>query len=47
MKDYRLGDLLDMKMLQRVADSNYSASGLPMTIIDAFDLSILVKACNN
>ncbi|MDP3478540.1 MAG: diguanylate cyclase [Desulfoprunum sp.] len=44
MDDYRLGDLLDMEMLQKLADSNYRASGLPMTIIDAIDQTILIKA---
>jgi len=44
MVDYRLGDLLEMGMLQKLADSNFSASGLPMTIVDAIDLTLLVKA---
>jgi len=41
---YRLGDLIDIETLQKLADSNFSATGLPVTIVDAIDLSILVKA---
>jgi diguanylate cyclase (GGDEF)-like protein/PAS domain S-box-containing protein len=44
MSDYRISDLLDMTILQKLADANFRASGLPMTIIDSVDLSILVKA---
>ena len=44
MSTYRLSDLLDMSMLQKLADSNYRATGLPMRIIDAFDTSFLVQA---
>jgi len=44
MRDYRLSDLLDMSIVQRLADSNFRASGLPMSIIDAMDGSILVQA---
>ena len=44
MSDYRLSDLLDMSsILQRLADSNFSVSGMPMTIVDTFDGSFLVK----
>jgi diguanylate cyclase (GGDEF)-like protein/PAS domain S-box-containing protein len=42
--DYRLSDLLDMSLLQKLADSSFSASGIPMSIIDAIDTSVLVKA---
>ena len=41
---YRLSELLDMTLVQKLAESNYRASGLPMSIIDAFDTSILVSA---
>ncbi|MGB9293518.1 MAG: PocR ligand-binding domain-containing protein, partial [Desulfobaccales bacterium] len=42
--DYRLADLLDMSILQTLSDSNFQATGLPMTIIDAYDASILVRS---
>lgn len=44
MKDYRLSDLLDMAIIQKLADSNFHADGPPMSIIDAVDASILVQA---
>lgn len=44
MTDYRLSDLLDMALIQKLADSNYLASGLPMTILDATDHKVLVTA---
>ncbi len=44
MKDYRFADLLDMRLIQTLADANYRASGLPMSIVDAFDKSFLVRA---
>ena len=44
MSVYRLSELLDMTLVQKLAESNYLASGLPMSIIDAFDTSILVSA---
>ncbi|HEX9023844.1 MAG TPA: PocR ligand-binding domain-containing protein, partial [Geobacteraceae bacterium] len=44
MKHYRLSDLLDMSIIQKLADSNYRAGGVPMSIIDARDASILVQA---
>jgi diguanylate cyclase (GGDEF)-like protein/PAS domain S-box-containing protein len=44
MSDYRLSDLLDMAMLQKLADANFKAGGLPMTILDAIDSSVLVRA---
>ncbi len=40
----RLSDLLDMTMLQNMADAHYRAAGVPIGIIDAFDGSILVGA---
>jgi diguanylate cyclase (GGDEF)-like protein/PAS domain S-box-containing protein len=43
-RTYRLSELLDMSMLQTLAESNFRAGGLPMSIIDAFDTSILVSA---
>ena len=44
MSNYRLSDLLDMSIIQKLADSNFSASGLPMTLTDAVDGSFLVKS---
>ncbi len=44
MRDYRLSDLLDMAVIQKLADSNFHASGLPMSIIDTLDGSVLVQA---
>ncbi|MFH0997347.1 MAG: PocR ligand-binding domain-containing protein [Pseudomonadota bacterium] len=42
MCDYGLSDLLDLTILQKMADSHYRAAGLPIGIIDAIDGSILV-----
>ncbi len=44
MRDYRLSDLLDMTIVQKLADANFHAGGLPICIIDAVDESILVHA---
>ena len=44
MSEYRLSDLLDMSIIQKLADSEFSASGMPMAIVDAFDGSFLVRA---
>ncbi len=44
MNDYRLPDLLDMTMVQKLADANFRAGGLPMTLTDAFTLKSLVKS---
>lgn len=44
MRDYRLSDLLDMTIVQTLADANFHAGGLPICIIDAVDESILVHA---
>jgi PAS domain S-box-containing protein len=38
----RLSQLLDMSVVQRLAEANYNATGMPIGIIDAFDGSILV-----
>jgi PAS domain S-box-containing protein len=42
MSDYRLSDLLDLTILQKMADAHYRAAGMPIGIIDAIDGSILV-----
>src|ERR1039457_1940589 len=44
MSEYRLSDLLDTSTVQKLADSNFKATGLPMSIIDKTDGSFLVKA---
>jgi diguanylate cyclase (GGDEF)-like protein/PAS domain S-box-containing protein len=44
LEDYRLADLLDMNLTQTLADSNFQATGLPMSIVDNFDRSFLVRA---
>ena len=44
MHDYRLSELLDMSLIRRLAESNFRASGIPLSIIDAVDASILVRA---
>ncbi len=44
MTEYRLSDLLDMGITQKMADAFYQAAGMPIGIIDAFDGSILVGA---
>ncbi|MDR3671980.1 MAG: diguanylate cyclase [Holophaga sp.] len=44
MSDYRLSDLLDMSIVQRLADANFRISGMPMTIVDPVDGAFLVKA---
>jgi diguanylate cyclase (GGDEF)-like protein/PAS domain S-box-containing protein len=44
MIEYRLPYLLDMTMVQKLADANFRAGGLPMTLTDAFTLKSLVKS---
>ncbi|HEX9307056.1 MAG TPA: PocR ligand-binding domain-containing protein [Anaeromyxobacter sp.] len=38
----RLGDLLDLSVLGRLAEANYRASGMPVGIVDAIDGAVLV-----
>jgi PAS domain S-box-containing protein len=38
----RLAELLDMSIVQRLAEANHVATGMPIGIIDAFDGSVLV-----
>jgi len=40
--DYRLSDLLDLTIIQKMADAHYRAAGMPIGIIDAIDGSIIV-----
>jgi PAS domain S-box-containing protein len=42
MAGYRLRDLLDLKMLQKMADAHYHSVGIPIGVIDAIDGSVLV-----
>lgn len=42
MDDFRLGDLIDLAAVQKMADAHYQAAGMPIGIIDAIDDSILV-----
>lgn len=44
MKPYRFADLVDVASLQKIAEANYRASGMPIGIIDAGDGSIVVGA---
>lgn len=44
MENYRLSDLLDLAAVQKMADANYEATGIPTGLIDAIDNSILVGA---
>lgn len=41
---YRLADLIDLNAVQRMADSHYKATGMPIGLIDAFDGLVLVGA---
>ena len=42
MGEYGLPDLLDMAIIQKMADAHYLAAGIPIGIISAIDGSILV-----
>ena len=44
MKIYRITDLLDLTIVQKLAEANCLATGMPIGIIDAIDGSILVGA---
>lgn len=44
MHENRLSDLLDISIIQKMADAHYHAAGMPIGIIDAFDGSVLVGA---
>lgn len=44
MNDYRLSDLLDVSVIQKLAESHYLAAGMPIGVVDAIDGSILVGA---
>lgn len=43
-KTFRIQDLVDIAHVQKLAEANFNASGLPMTMIDAVDDAILVRA---
>ncbi|MFZ3047036.1 MAG: PAS domain S-box protein, partial [Desulfatirhabdiaceae bacterium] len=42
MNNFHLSELIDLPAVQKMANANYKASGMPIGIIDAFDGSILV-----
>ena len=42
MDNFRLFDLVDLTAVQKMAESHYQSTGMPIGIIDAFDNSILV-----
>ena len=42
MDNFRLYDLVDLSAVQKMAESHYQSTGMPIGIIDAFDNSILV-----
>ena len=42
MDDFRLFDLVDLTAVQKMAESHYQSTGMPIGIIDAYDNSILV-----
>lgn len=44
MKPYHFADLVDVASLQKIAEANYRASGMPVGIVDATDGSIVVGA---
>lgn len=44
MNEHRLSDLLDLAIIQKMADAHYQAAGIPIGIIDAIDGSILIRA---
>ncbi len=43
-RDYRLPDLLDMSLIRKLADANFRASGLPISIADAIDSTFVIVA---
>ncbi len=44
LSNYRLGELIDISAVQKMADSHFLATGIPVGLIDATDDSILVEA---
>lgn len=42
MGNYRLSELLDLTIVQKMTDAHYRAAGIPIGIIDAIDGSVLV-----
>jgi signal transduction histidine kinase len=43
MTDYRISELLDMSVIQILAETHYRAAGMPLSIVDADDASVLVS----
>lgn len=44
MSDYRLSDLIDIAILQKMGEAHYRATGISVGIMDAIDGSALVAA---
>ena len=44
MSGYQLSDLLDITIIQKMAEAHYRAAGMPIGIIDAIDGSIIVAS---
>jgi len=42
MNNFQLSELIDLPAVQKMANANYKASGMPIGIIDAFNGSVLV-----
>ncbi|HET6420834.1 MAG TPA: PocR ligand-binding domain-containing protein [Geobacteraceae bacterium] len=44
MKKYSFSDLIDVTIVQKLAEAHYHAAGMPIGILDAFDGSVLAAA---
>jgi len=44
MNDYNFSDLIDVTIVQKLAEAHYRDAGMPIGIIDAFDGSVLVAS---
>lgn len=44
LSHYKLGELLDISAIQKMADSHFSSTGIPIGLIDAADGAVLVEA---
>ena len=44
MKSYTISELVDLSTIQKLAETNYQVSGMPIGVIDAIDGSVLVGA---
>jgi ligand-binding sensor protein len=43
MSYYQLPDLLDIRLVQKLAEANFLASGVPISIVDAYDATVIVQ----